>query len=217
LTDPEGSPLFDDAFRATFETLLNWRRDVRHFRKEALPVETTERLLQLAQSAPSVGNSQPWRFVRIRSPLLRTALADHADGEVARAGKLYPEGDRRKLYDRLKLHGLRDAPEIMAVFCDQHVMAGHNLGAASMPETRLYSTVMAIHTLWLAARTEGVGLGWVSVVDPQWVKAQLDVPASWAFVALLCLGYPLAPTAVPELETRGWQARENWRDHISER
>lgn len=213
----EGSPIFDEAFSAQFETLLDWRRDVRHFQQEASPAGMMERLLRLAQSAPSVGNSQPWRFVRIQSSILRGKLADHADAEVARAGEIYGKGDRRNLYDRLKLHGLREAPEIMAVFCDPHVTSGHGLGAASMPETRLYSTVMAIHTLWLAARASGVGLGWVSVVDPSWVKAQLDVPGNWAFVALLCLGYPVAPATTPELEMRGWQDREDWRDHVSER
>jgi 5,6-dimethylbenzimidazole synthase len=217
LSDPDADPLFGEAFRAEFEALLGWRRDVRHFREEPVPPGAVDHLLELAHSAPSVGNSQPWRFVRIQSPDLREALADHADAEAARAGHIYGEGERRALYGTLKLHGIREAPEIIAVFCDDAVVAGHGLGAASMPEARRYSTVMAIHTLWLVARAEGIGLGWVSVVDPHWMSAHLDAPEGWAFVALLCLGYPIASAATPELEMLGWQARADWAEHVSVR
>jgi 5,6-dimethylbenzimidazole synthase len=186
---------------------------VRHFRTDALPDGALLRLLALTHYAPSVGNSQAWRFVRVRSPGLRAALADHADAEVRRAGERY-QGERLADYGRLKLHGLREAPEIVAVFCDEAPAAGAGLGAASMPEARRYSVVMAIHTLWLAARAEAIGLGWVSVIDPVWVTTQLDVPADWSLIALLCLGHPEVASDTPELEERGWQARLEGDDHV---
>ncbi|HEX7853091.1 MAG TPA: 5,6-dimethylbenzimidazole synthase [Sphingobium sp.] len=207
---------FDAAFIEQFAALIGWRRDVRRFRRDALPEEVVEDLLRLAQMAPSVGNSQPWRFVRIRSADLRETLAAHADAEVAKAGKAISE-DRRALYSGLKLHGLREAPEVMAVFCDDATGAGGGLGAATMPEARAYSVVLAIHTLWLAARAQGIALGWVSIVEPSFVAGLLDVPQGWRLVALLCLGLPEEEADVPELERLGWQDRLDWRDHVSER
>jgi len=199
------------------ETLLTWRRDVRHFRAQAIPEDEMERLFALTQLAPSVGNAQPWRFLRIRTPALRAALADHVDAAVRKAGAAYDDPARSALHASLKLHGLRDAPEVLAVFSDEAPAAGHGLGAATMPETRRYSTVLAIHTMWLAARSRGIGLGWVSILEPEGVAAMLDTPPHWHFMALLCLGYPQAESDVPELERRGWQARQNWRVHVGER
>lgn len=209
-------PRFDAGFEAELETLFAWRRDVRHFRTEPLPQGEIERLLELAQLAPSVGNAQPWRFVRIGSPTLREALADHVDAASARAAERY-DIERAAAYRRLKLHGLREAPEILAVFSDEAPEAGHGLGRATMPEMLRYSTVMAIHTLWLAARVRGIGLGWVSILEPSPIAALLNVPTQWALVALLCLGWPSEPSDVPELERRGWQKRANWRTHILDR
>jgi len=199
------------------ETLLVWRRDVRHFLPQSVAEAEMERLFALAQLAPSVGNAQPWRFLRVRTPALREALADHVDDATRKAGAAYGAGERAALYASLKLHGLREAPEILAVFSDEMPSAGHGLGIATMPETLRYSTVLAIHTLWLAAQGRGLGLGWVSIVDPAWIATALDTPAHWRFMALLCLGYAQAPSDIPELERRGWQARQDWRDHVSER
>jgi 5,6-dimethylbenzimidazole synthase len=210
-------PVFDPEFREALETLFAWRRDVRHFRRDPIPESQVEDLLRIAQLAPSVGNSQPWRFLRVRSAAARAWLADHADSEVASAGAKIADPQRRAAYDALKLHGLREAPEILAVFCDDDTGVGQGLGAATMPEARAYSVVLSIHTLWLAARAAGLAIGWVSIVDPQQVAAHLQVPAAWRLVAVLCLGWPDETSAVPELERRGWQARLDWRDHISER
>lgn len=197
------------------ERLLTWRRDVRHFRTDPLPDGTMDALLELASLAPSVGHAQPWRFVRVQSPALRTALAEHADAESARAERALAGDDARlKLYRSLKLHGLREAPEILAVFSDDGPEAGFGLGIATMPEALAYSTVMAIHTLWLVARARGIGLGWVSIVDPAVVRPLLAVPDRWRLIAVLCLGYPVAPSSVPELEQRGWQARQDWRVNV---
>jgi 5,6-dimethylbenzimidazole synthase len=127
------------------------------------------------------------------------------------------DAERRGLYRSLKLHGIREAPELLAVFCDDHPEAGHGLGRATMRETLRYSTVMAIHTLWLAARARGIGLGWVSVLEPRVVAGLLDVPEGWALIALLCLGYPSRPSPTPELEQPGWQQREPMAARIIER
>ncbi|MEI9926873.1 MAG: 5,6-dimethylbenzimidazole synthase [Sphingomonas sp.] len=199
------------------EALLVWRRDVRHFERRPIAEPELERLFALAQLAPSVGNAQPWRFVRIRSPELRTALAEHVDEAARHAGEPYGDEARAALYVSLKLHGLREAPEIVAVFSDEAPAEGHGLGIATMPEALRYSTVLAIHTLWLAAQSRGIGLGWVSILDPVRVSALLGVPDHWHFMALLCLGYPQARSDTPELERRGWQARQDWRAHLSER
>nr|WP_315383539.1 5,6-dimethylbenzimidazole synthase [uncultured Sphingomonas sp.] len=211
------APAFDAGFLRQFDRLLRWRRDVRHF--AARPIASTEMaaLFETAALAPSVGNAQPWRFVRLRTPALREKLAAHVDAENARAAAGYAEEGRRDAYRALKLHGLREAPELLAVFCEERPAAGHGLGIATMKEMLRYSCVTAIHTLWLAARARGIGLGWVSILDPAAVTALLDVPPHWTLIALLCLGYPEVPSDIPELERRGWQAREPLADRLFER
>jgi 5,6-dimethylbenzimidazole synthase len=199
-------PVFDMAFRDALEQLLTWRRDVRHFQTRPLPDGLLDSLIEIACRGPSVGNAQPWRFVRIVSPERRAALIAAVETLKHAAGAPY-SGDRKALYERLKLHGLREAPEIVAVFCDAETEAGHGLGRATMPETLCWSVVTAVHTLWLAARAHGVGLGWVSIIDPAAMNALVDVPAGWRFVALLCLGYPERESETPELVRHGWQDR----------
>ncbi len=210
-------PLFDADFVVRLDELFRWRRDVRHFDTRPIPDADLHALLATAASAPSVGNAQPWRFVRIRSLPLRHRLAAHVDASSRTAAAAFADPIRRDRYAALKLHGLREAPEILAVFNDDDPAAGYGLGRATMAETLRYSTVTAIHTLWLAAHARGYGLGWVSILDRDVVTAMLDVPAGWSFVALLCLGTPLAPSDVPELERRDWQAREPIADRMFER
>jgi len=202
---------------ADLDTLLRWRRDVRHFRTDPVPETEMEHLFASAQLAPSVGNAQPWRFLRVCTPALRAALADHVDEAARQAGERYGEGTRSALYASLRLHGLREAPEIIAVFSDESPDEGHGLGIATMPEALRYSTVLAVHTMWLTAQSRGIGLGWVSILEPGFVAELLGAPAQWHFIALLCVGYPLAQSDVPELERRGWQARQDWRAQVSER
>ena len=213
----ETAPEFDGAFAAKFETLLRWRRDVRHFRSEALPEPAVEELLRAASLAPSVGNSQPWRFVRVCNTDLRRNLAEHVDAEVAKAGGRYTATEQRDRYLSLKLHGIREAPELIAVFCDEQAEAGCGLGIATMPEMLRYSVVLAIHNLWMAARVRGIGVGWISILDPAHVARVIDVPVHWSLIAMLCLGYPEDESTTPELERRGWQAREAWQDRVFER
>jgi 5,6-dimethylbenzimidazole synthase len=201
------APSFDDAFQGRLEELLRWRRDVRYFRPDPVAQEDMLRLLELACLSPSVGNSQPWRFVRVRSPRLRARLAEHADAEIARSAAQYARDEQRDHYLSLKLHGIAEAPELIAVFSDEQPAAGHGLGIATMPESLRYSTVTAIHSLWLAARACAIGIGWVSILDPRIVRQMLAVPREWTLIALLCMGYPADQSDIPELEQRGWQER----------
>jgi 5,6-dimethylbenzimidazole synthase len=213
----EAPPVFDASFQELFLELLRWRRDVRHFGSHAVADEDMREILRCAAFAPSVGNAQPWRFVQLRTPAIRDALAAHVDGQSATAAKRYLGTSRHDHYLSLKLHALREAPELLAVFCDEQPEAGHGLGIATMPEMLRYSCVMAVHNLWLAARLRGIGVGWVSILDPQEVPTLLDVPAHWSLIALLCIGYPTEEADIPELETHGWQAREPLTNHVFER
>ena len=202
------APEFDAAFRATFAELLAWRRDVRHFRPGEAPDEgMLAELFDLAALAPSVGNCQPTRFVRVDDEARRAAIRANFEAANCEALGAY-RGERAELYARLKLAGLRDAPVQVAVFCDEATEQGHGLGARTMPEARRYSTVCALHTFWLAARARGLGVGWVSILDPRGIAEALDVPRAWAFIGYLCVGWPREEHLIPELERAGWQARE---------
>src|SRR3954463_16002552 len=141
--------------------------------------------------APSVGLSQPWRFVIVDSPDRRSAIRRNFEQCNADALTAQPT-ERQGQYVRLKLAGLDEAPCHLAVFADHSTDQGHGLGRRTMPEVIEYSVVMAIHTLWLAARAEGIGLGWVSILDPEQVRADLEVASEWTFIGYLCLGYPEA-------------------------
>jgi len=200
------APVFDDAFRARLRELLAWRRDVRHFRSDGLPERTVERLIDTACLAPSVGLSQPWRFVLVDDPQRRAAIrAVFSECNAAALAAQTP--DRAALYARLKLAGLVEAPCHLAVFTDPETEQGHRLGRHTMPEMIQYSAVAAVHTLWLAARAEGIGMGWVSILDPQAVRAILDVPAAWLLIGYFCLGYPTVADDAPRLERDGWETR----------
>ena len=200
------SASFDHAFRTRLHDLLVWRRDVRRFRREPLPVGTLEALIELACLAPSVGLSQPWRFVVVEDAAVRTAIRKNFATCNAQA-LAAQETQRASLYARLKLAGLEEAPAHFAVFADRSTGQGHGLGRHTMPEMIEYSAVTAVHTIWLAARAQGIGMGWVSILDPKTVAAILDVPAQWKFIGYFCLGYPQADDTVPELEQSGWERR----------
>jgi 5,6-dimethylbenzimidazole synthase len=198
--------VFDHVFRARLRELLAWRRDVRRFRREPLPSGTLEALIELACLAPSVGLSQPWRFVIVEDGTIRAAIRNNF--EICNAAALAAQsGQRAGLYARLKLAGLDEAPCHLAVFADRSTVQGHGLGRHTMPEMIDYSAVTAVHTIWLAARAQGIGMGWVSILDPSAVAALLDVPAVWKFIGYFCLGYPQAADTVPELEQEGWEQR----------
>jgi 5,6-dimethylbenzimidazole synthase len=202
-----GAPVaFDDAFRRRLRDLFIWRRDVRRFRREPLPAGTVERLIETACLSPSVGLSQPWRFVIVEEPGRRRAVSDSfraCNGEALAAYS----GEEAARYAALKLAGLEEAPCHVAVFADRATDVGAGLGRRTMPEMAEYSVVAAICTLWLAARAEGVGLGWVSILDPARIGEILDVPKEWIFIGYLCLGYPQHDDDTPELERAQWERR----------
>ena len=197
---------FDAAFRDEFADLLAWRRDVRRFRAAAVPEATLDLLFGLTAFAPSVGNCQPTRFVRVDDESRRAAVRANFESANGQALGAYC-GERAKLYATLKLAGLREAPVQLAVFCDEATEQGFGLGAGTMPETRRYSAVCALYTFWLAARAHGLGVGWVSILDPAGLAEALEVPSEWAFVGYLCVGWPQEEHLTPELERAGWQAR----------
>ena len=197
-------PEFDAAFRAKLEDLFRWRRDVRHFKRDPVAPDVLDALLDQAFLAPSVGYSQPWRFVSVEDASLRAAVRENFLHCNKDALADYA-GERAKLYASLKLSGLDDAPVHLAVFSDQESETGHGLGQKTMPESRAFAAVMAIYTLWLAARAQGIGMGWVSILDPERIKELLRVPDAWQFVAYLCVGYPKEIAEEPELKRRGWE------------
>ena len=207
-------PVFDAAFRARLAELFEWRRDVRRFKPDPVAASRIEDLVRLATFAPSVGNSQPWRFVSVETLAARDAIIANFNACNAAALKSY-EGERAALYARLKLSGLREAPVHLAMFCDHATEAGAGLGRKTMPEMLDYSVVAAIHTFWLAARAENLGVGWVSILDPKEVSRALDVPEAWKLIAYLCVGVPQEEHLDPELERHAWQAHlpENARLH----
>ena len=197
---------FSPAFRADLADLMRWRRDVRRFRTDPVPEDLLARGLQAFALAPSVGLSEPWRLLRIDSAQARASCL--ANYRACNAQALADQtGDRAATYARLKLSGMAEAPVHLAVFCDDATSKGHGLGAATMPETRAWSVVGAITHLWLALRAEGLGLGWVSILDPARLAADLDVPANWRFIGYLCIGWPEEDDTVPELERAGWETR----------
>jgi 5,6-dimethylbenzimidazole synthase len=197
---------FDPAFRARLRELLIWRRDVRRFRRDPLPGGTLEALIELACLAPSVGLSQPWRFVVVEDAARRAAIRQNFAACNAQA-LAAQSGDRAGLYATLKLAGLDEAPGHFAVFADRTTSQGHGLGRHTMPEMIDYSAVTAVHTIWLGARAQGIGMGWVSILDPEVVATVLDVPAEWKFIGYFCLGYAQTDDIIPELERIGWERR----------
>jgi 5,6-dimethylbenzimidazole synthase len=201
------APVFDSAFRSQLDALFRWRRDVRHFQATPVPAATIDALLEVASLAPSVGLCQPWRFVMVDSPERRAAV--RASFECCNAEALASqEPTLAAAYARLKLAGMDKAPCQFALFADTDPAQGHGLGRRTMPETTAYSAVMAVHTLWLAARALGIGLGWVSVLDPMIMHEILDVPRNWRFIGYFCLGYPQTEDDTPELQRCGWAERQ---------
>lgn len=197
---------YDTAFRAELRDLMRWRRDVRRFRTDAVEAVVLDRCLSAFCLAPSVGLSEPWRVISVESPAAR-ALA-LANFEAANAEVLAGyTTEKAKLYAELKLSGMREAPVQLAVFCDDGTAKGAGLGAQSMPETRAYSVVGAITLFWLAARAEGLGVGWVSILDPVKLARDLGVPQAWCLIGYLCVGWPEDEAETPELETAGWEKR----------
>ncbi|SEK76339.1 5,6-dimethylbenzimidazole synthase [Pacificibacter marinus] len=197
---------FTRAFRDDFQMLMRLRRDVRHFRTDPVDPDLFATCLDSFSLAPSVGLSQPWQIVDVKSDKARAAVQANFETANAQALSGYT-GDTAKLYAGLKLAGLREAPIHLAVFCDEASEKGKGLGAGTMPEMRRYSVVCAIMQFWLTLRTHGLGLGWVSILDAARLNDDLDIPKDWALVGYLCIGWPQTQTLDPELEQLGWEER----------
>ncbi|WP_171178036.1 5,6-dimethylbenzimidazole synthase [Ruegeria sp. HKCCD8929] len=198
---------FSDDFRTQFDLLMRLRRDVRRFRTDPVDEAVLTRCLDTFRLAPSVGLSEPWRVLRVASDAARAAALKNYQTANAQALSGYC-GDRARQYSRLKLSGMQDAPVQLAVFCDDATGKGHGLGAKTMPEMRRYSVVTAVTLFWLSLRAEGLGLGWVSILDPEQLARDLDVPQGWRLIGYFCVGWPQEVSETPELETEGWEMRD---------
>lgn len=217
VANPVQDSYWNDEFRQRLDQLFRLRRDVRHFKTDAIPADAIERWINAACLAPSVGLSQPWRFVSVKSRSRREKVEQEFETQNLAASENYNETMSSR-YRQLKLAGLREAPEHLAVFVDSDPEQGHGLGRQTMPESVAYSVVAAIQNLWLAARSEGVGVGWVSILRPEALNLILGVPPHWRLVAYLCIGYPAnADTSTPELESSGWEKRTPWEQQWHQR
>jgi 5,6-dimethylbenzimidazole synthase len=189
-------------YRAIYE-----RRDVRsRFVAEPLPAAVLSRILDAGHHAPSVGLMQPWAFIVIADAGVRANVREAFDAANRRAADAYT-GERRDLYDRLKLEAIIDSAVNVCVTCDPTLARGHGLGRQTMPETAMYSAVCAIQNCWLAARVGGVEVGWISILDVDAVRSILAIPPHVVIVGYLCLGYVSAFESEPELASRGWEHR----------
>jgi 5,6-dimethylbenzimidazole synthase len=201
------SQAFAEAERDAIYRVIRARRDVRRgFLPRPLPDPLLTRLLKAAHDAPSVGLMQPTRFIVIRSLAIRRQVHAAFLKANQQAQSMY-QGALRDQYAGLKLEGILDAPQNLCILCEPESEQGHGLGRQTMPETAVYSTVCAIQNLWLAARAEGVGVGWVSILSPDALRSILNIPAHIMPVAYLCLGYVESFGTEPELERVGWEQR----------
>ena len=200
----------DEEIAAVYKTIAE-RRDIRHFLPDPIAPELLARLLHAAHLAPSVGFMQPWRFIRITDPALRSAL--HQQVEQERITTAHALHEREDEFMRLKVEGIRECGELLVVALmdrrDEHVF-----GRRTLPEMDLASVACAIQNIWLAARAEGIGMGWVSMFEPEQLGRLLDMPAGAKPVAILCLGHVEAFYPKPMLELEGWAERQNLDDLV---
>jgi 5,6-dimethylbenzimidazole synthase len=209
------NPPFNKAERDAVYRVIAERRDVRRgFIDTPLPDDLIGRLLTAAHNAPSVGLMQPSRFIVIRDYGVRKAVHQIFEAANKRAVDSY-DAERAERYSGLKLEGILEAPQNLCVLCDSGSERGHGLGRQTMPETAIYSTVCAIQNLWLAARCEGVGVGWVSIVDPTKLHDLLNIPNHLTLVAYLCLGFVEGFASEPDLERFGWEKRLDLKTVVS--
>ncbi len=197
---------FSQDFQSELYELMKWRRDVRHFKPDAVDADLLRKCLDAFHMAPSVGLSEPWRIVAVNSPQARQKSLSNFKMANADALADY-DGEQAETYASLKLSGMKEAPVQLAIFCEENTVKGSGIGVQTMPEMRRYSVVSAIMSFWLAARAYGLGLGWVSILDPIKLRDDLNLPDNWSLVAYLCVGWPKEETDTPELESVGWETR----------
>jgi 5,6-dimethylbenzimidazole synthase len=198
---------FDEVERAAVYKAIMLRRDIRRqFEATPVPKDVLARILSAAHHAGSVGFMQPWDFIVIEDRSIRQRVLDSFIQERDRSAALY-ESPRRELYLSLKLEGILESALNLCVTCDRTRGGPHVLGRNTILETDLYSTCCAIQNLWLASRAEGIGVGWVSIVDQQQLSTIMELPEHVLPVAYLCMGYVKEFPEKPELETAGWRRR----------
>lgn len=203
--DPSGWA-FPPPLREALYAVIAARRDVRRFRPDPVPAEILDRVLDAAHSAPSVGHSQPWRFVVVREATVRERAALMADRQRLRqAAALEPDAGRRLL--DLQLEGIREAPLGVVVCCDRRADPAGVLGRATFPDADVWSCACAIENLWLAARAEGLGVGWVTLFDPAELAGLVGLPEGVVTLGWLCLGWPDERPPQPGLQRAGWSRR----------
>lgn len=191
--------------RGLYETISR-RRDMRSFLPDPIPAETLARILLAAHQAGSVGLSQPWNFLVVENRDVRSKVRAHVEAERLRAAEAF-EPKRREKYLSFKLEGILDAPINLCVTCDQERFGPAIIGRNTIPETAVYSTCCAVQNLWLAARAEGVGVGWVSILEPAVLRTILGIPDRIIPVAYLCIGFVENFPERPMLEAHGWLPR----------
>jgi 5,6-dimethylbenzimidazole synthase len=198
---------FDETERAAFYKIVARRRDIRLFAPgRAIPSDVLERILLAAHQAPSVGHSQPWDFIVVRDIEVRQRIRESfLRCREVEAERYTPE--RRAKYLAYQLEGILTSALNICVTVDVRAPQEPVLGTTAQPETLRSSTCCAIQNLWLAARAEGVGVGWVSILDPEIVRTELALPAGVELVAYLCVGYPVEFRDRPMLEETGWRPR----------
>ncbi len=192
---------FTDAECAGVYRAISQRRDMRHFLPTPIDTALFTRLLQAAHQAGSVGLMQPWRFIRITQPLLKTAIQKLVEQE--RRNTAQALGEREEEFMRLKVEGILECAELLVVAL-QDAREKHIFGRRTLPQMDIASAACAIQNLWLAARAEGLGMGWVSIFDPQELANLLKMPKGSEPLAILCLGY------VPEFYPKPLLEIENW-------
>ena len=197
---------FPDAARAALYDIVAARRDVRRFRPDPVQEDVLERVLTAGHSAPSVGHSQPWRFLVVQDPALREHASVMADAERLAQARQLDADSARHLLD-LQLEGIREAPLGIVVCCDRRTPAAGVLGRATFPDADLWSCACAIQNMWLAARAEGLGLGWVTLFRPDALGSLLELPDGVVTLGWLCLGWPDERPPAPGLERAGWSRR----------
>ena len=198
---------FSTADREVIQRVIHARRDIRHFIATPIPGAVLSRILGAAHTAPSVGLMQPWDFILVNSPETRGRIRDSFESVNASEKAKLDGTEREKLYGSFKLEGILEAPVNIAVTCDHSRGGSFVLGRAPMPQTAPYSVCLAIENLWLAARAEGIGIGWVSILDKAAIEEILGLPPHVELIAYLCAGYPVAFGMNPMLEEAGWRKR----------
>ncbi|MBI1905293.1 MAG: 5,6-dimethylbenzimidazole synthase [Rhodocyclales bacterium] len=208
MQEVQQQPYFSDAEKDAVYRAIHTRRDVRgQFLPDPVPDDVLARVLNAAHHAPSVGFMQPWDFVVVRSPEIKARVREAFDTAHTEAALMF-EGDKREIYRGLKLEGIVEAPVNICITCDRERNGPVVVGRTHIKAMDIYSSVCAVQNLWLAARAEGLGVGWVSIFHQKALREALDIPLDIIPVAYLCIGYVSHFYRKPELEAAGWLARQ---------